>query len=267
MIEEEIKVGIKSTFFATPFKTVLAKKLKFMIESNIEIGMHWDRFPNEIFFKKKSLTYLSDQIKLLKTKITSSRVHFLKWNNHYTNTFRLLVKNGVKVDSTYGANFGKGYVFSTSYFFHPVDTNGNLMPILELPFEIMENRGNVKLNYIKNLIMDNDTKYHGVLCFNFHPGKYESSKYIREKVIELALKYKILVITLKEYYEFYNKRLSSSIKTVGNNILVDSKTKLNLLIPDNIKEVKLDGRKITLSQTKNLFFIKLDKGKHTVYTK
>jgi len=267
MIEEEIKAGIKSTFFITPLKTILDKKLKFMIKNNIEIGIHWDRFPNELFFKKKSNKDLLNHIKLSKTQIISSRIHYLKWNNHYTNTFRLLIKNGIKVDSTYGINFGKGYVFSTSYFFHPIDTNGSLMHILELPFEIMENRGDVTLNYIKNLIIDNDAKYHGVLCFNFHPSKYESSVHIRGKIIELALKYKILVFTLKEYYNFYNKRLSSSIKTSGNKIFVDSKTKMNLIIPNNIKEVTLNGRKATLNQMKNLFLVTLDKGKHVVHIK
>ncbi len=267
MIEEEIKVGIKSTFFATPLKTVLAKKLEFMSKNNIEIGIHWDRFPNDFFFKKKPHMDLSNHIKLSKTQIISSRIHYLKWSNHYTNTFRILVKNRIKVDSTYGINFGKGYVFSTSYFFHPIDTNGNLMPILELPFEIMENRGDATLKYIENIIADNDTQYHGVLCFNFHPSKYKSSKYLREKIIELALKYKILIFTLKEYYDFYNKRLSSSIKTTDSRISVDSKTRMNLIIPSYIKEVKLDGRKVTLNQMKNSFFITLDKGKHIVHTK
>ncbi|MBI2647641.1 hypothetical protein HYW99_04130 [Candidatus Woesearchaeota archaeon] len=48
---------------------------------------------------------------------------------------------------------------------------------------------------------------------------------------------------------------------------MDSKTRMNLIIPSYIKEVKLDGRKVTLNQMKNSFFITLDKGKHIVHTK
>lgn len=267
MVEEEIKVGIHPTFFATPLKTNLIRYIKYMIKNNVDVGVHWDKFPNELFFRKNPSHDLSSQIKLLKTKVLSSRMHFLKWGSHYTNTFRLLARNEINIDSTYGANFGKGYAFSTSYFFHPVDTNGNLMPILELPFEVMEKRGNADLSYIEDIIMENDKKYNGILCFNFHPGKYEHSKDFRKKIFELAVKNKILIFSLKECYNFHNDRLKSSIKTSGNKIAINAKTKLKLILPKHIKKIKMDGKDMPVNRMESSFGIVVNVGKHILYTK
>jgi len=267
MIEEEIKIGIHPTLFATPLKTTLSKYLKYMTKNSVDVGVHWDKFPNELFFRKNPSHDLSNQIKLLKTKVLSSRIHFLKWGSHYTNTFRLLTRNGIWADSTYGNNFGKGYAFSTSYFFHPVDTNGNLMPILELPFEIMEKRGNADLRYIESIIMGNDKKYNGVLCFNFHPGRYEYSKDFRKMIFEVAVKNKILIFSLREYYDFYNDRVNSSIKTSGNKITINAKTKLKLILPHHIKKIKVNEKNIHLNRMENSYGIVINKGKHVLYTK
>ncbi len=267
MIKEEINMKITSTFFATPLNKISTKNLEYMIKNNIGIGVHWDKFPNELFFRKKSSYDLFNQIKLLKTKVISSRIHFLKWGDHYTNTFRLLIKNGIKVDSTYGINFGKGYIFSTSYFFHPIDTNGNLMPILELPFEIIEKRGNVDGGYIHDIIAKNNEEYHGVLCFNFHPKKYKFSKDLRKKIIELASKNNILIFNMEQYYNFHNERLNSPIKTFGNKIILNAKTKLDLLVPPPFKEIKLDGKKIILKRIGDFFVIPVEKGKHIINIK
>ena len=264
MIEEEVDMQISPTFFATSFNTILTKNLKYMIMNNVEIGVHWDKFPNELFFRKKSSYDLYNQIKLLKTKVISSRIHFLKWGNHYTNAFRLLIENGIKVDSTYGMNFGKGYIFSTSYFFHPIDTNGIIMPILEFPFQVMEKRGGVDFTYLNEIIKENNDKYRGVLCFNFHLSKYRFSKDLRKKIIELALKNNVLIFNLREYYDFYNRRLNSSIKIIKNKIIIDAKTKLNLNVPHKFNEIKLDRKKKPLKNVDNFYTIPIQKGKHII---
>lgn len=63
------------------------------------------------------------------------------WHPRYGDTFRALAALGVDVDSSYGAAFDpteldavNGYNFGTGLPFWPLDRNGQLLPILEIPF-------------------------------------------------------------------------------------------------------------------------------------
>ena len=76
-----------------------------------------------------------------------------------------------------------------------------------------------------------------------------------------------LISLMKEYYDFYNKRLMSSIKSSRNKIIIDAKTKLDLVIPYKVKEIRMDGKKIALTHTGKFFTVSVEKGKHTIKTK
>lgn len=262
MLDEEINNGVPSTFFVNSPNTIPKEKMAFIGQNNIDVGIHWDRFPNELFYRMSEQKDIETQIGKLGRKIISSRIHFLKWSGHYTNTFRILSNAGIKIDSTYGMNFGKGYSFCTSKPFHPIDTNGILMPILEIPFQVMEKRGKADAGYAERLMAENNRRFHGILCFNFHPSKHKSSKIARKRIAEIAASGNILMTNFRDYLHFYNLRANSGIRYIGRTIIIDAKQDMALVLPDHAGIKPSKG-----AMTRKLgsrILIKVKKGKHTL---
>lgn len=268
LLYEEIKQNVPSTFFVNSPNFISDKLHTYLNENKIEIGFHWDKIPSELFSKKSGQKEFASQFEAFKRHdVLSSRIHFLKWSNYYTNPFRIMCKNNIKVDSSYGVNFGKGYVLCTSNFFHPIDTNGILMPILELPFQIMDKRGNADSFYIEKLLKGNNEKYHGILCFNFHPSKFKHTRKMINKTIDSAKKHKILFMNVKSYYDFYIGKINSSIKHIENDIIVHAKTDLGLMLPDHLSVIKVDNIKPKMRKINNYHIVKINKGLHKITVK
>ena len=90
---------------------------------------------------------LENQVQQFQERRTSSdpplmtRIAEGLWNPDYGRTFQELAALGVEVDSSYGPAFAptdldaeNGYSFGTGLPFQPVDRNGLLLPILEIPY-------------------------------------------------------------------------------------------------------------------------------------
>lgn len=264
IIEEEISQGLPSTYFATSHQSLVGKFKGFFQENGVEVGIHWDKFLNCAVPGRKGSKDLHRQIRRVGLPVLSNRNHFLKWSPHYTRAFRQLVKNKIQVDSTYGLNYGKGYGFSTSYFFRPLDTNGQAMPILELPFQIMEDRGGVDASYLKKLITDNNHTFHGVLCVNYHPSDYFLSKKMREIIYQEIKEQRILGMTVKSFLEFHQQRIKSNIRRKKSGFIVKPHQEMELVFPGNTKKVRVDGRQQKMKVRGKKKYITLKRGEYEV---
>jgi len=285
MIDYEKAINATSTFFIAPSDKI-SKKIVSLLLENSEIGIHWDRMKYFLFYLFNNAIsderHLSNQINLFRSKykkdIISNRNHFLKWDNHYTNTLRLLYKNNIKIDSSYGHTNGKGYFFGTGFAFYPLDTNGLVIPILEIPLQIQDIRAGANIQYIKDLIGRNNKEYHGLLVFLFHPQKSmpgSRAGKVWMETYKLADYYGQWLTNFQEFYDFFNKRQNSVIKSKFANdrlsILVNS-TDQAIMVPfkynsKKIKTIKIDRSQIKHKKLVNIInfkycLIKMAKGKH-----
>jgi hypothetical protein len=238
MASYENKINSKSTFFVIPDSDISQKALKKLLNNNTTIGIHWNRFSRpykkflNITLSQKKIS-LSEQIELLKKKvpekysIISSRIHFLKWDEHYTRTFRILNCCGIKIDSSYGSSGGmmsKGYLFGTGFPFYPIDTNGAPINVLEMPIELQDDYGGADISFIQNLMKDSHDKYHTTLVFLYHPFQTAINEKIKNTWIQtykIAKDHELWITTFEEYYKFYENRKRSTIWSVFKNNMLD----------------------------------------------
>lgn len=279
MLNHEKALGAKSTFFLNS-PTRLDKKT--LTNFNVDVGIHWDKVPNlfsGLSFTKKSFSDdFKTQLKYISSKgfdVISNRTHFLMFGDHYTELFRILYNAGIKVDSTYGSNFKKGYYFGNGYGFYPLDTNGFIIPVLEVPFQIMDNRGGVDLSYIAGLLKDSKDKYHENISMLFHPIKLTKGKKLMKMwrdSCNLAKKNNHLIMTLKEKYNFDVNRgksiIYSSFSKSRLEIIVDAKLDcLSLAVPLSFLGKRIKKTKdmaLTYVMDSKFVLISLKKGMNNI---
>ncbi|MCE1246145.1 MAG: hypothetical protein LWY06_05835 [Firmicutes bacterium] len=173
MIEAESELGCISTFFATcpPGAGKRWQNAKQDITGKgFEIGWHWNRFPDN-FRVIPPEEQINHFMEITGNPPESCRLHFLNWGSDYTYPFRIMEKLGLKQDSSYGPNRGRGYVFGTGMPFHPITEEGGLFNILEIPFQTQENWGGADGDYSLNLLRNSGEKFHCVITALFHPHK------------------------------------------------------------------------------------------------
>lgn len=99
----------------------------------------------------------------------ANRNHYLILHDDWTRMFRVLAAQGVRLDSTFGANKGRGYLFGTARPYTILDNDGLPLPIRELPFVNQEDWGGADQAYFQRLFEANAARHHGMLVSIFHP--------------------------------------------------------------------------------------------------
>ncbi len=173
MVDEEDKRGFKSTFFVTcppGADSRWEKAEEDILRKGFDIQWHWNRFPDniKIYSPEEQVGNFNG---IDGTKLTSCRIHFLNWGNHYTEPFRVMDKLGILLDSSYGPNKAKGFVFGTGMPFHPMDTDGSLFSLSEIPFQTQEDWAGVNQEYFGELLQNSSKLWHSVIIPLFHPHK------------------------------------------------------------------------------------------------
>jgi hypothetical protein len=162
MAEEEARLGETSTFFVLP-EPLTVPGLKRLAELGAEVALHWHRgfgggnvvrrvwgasvlgplLPDGVCFRREAWT-LAWQKQHLESKLEQAlpplnRVHGLQWDPDFDSSFRRLVAAGIRLDSSYGpyADFSP-WAFGAVTPFQPLDRDGQLLPILELPFVLQD---------------------------------------------------------------------------------------------------------------------------------
>jgi hypothetical protein len=223
MVEEESAKGFTSTFFATcpPGAGRRWENAKRdILDRGFDIQWHWNRFPDNFWIIPSG-----EQVKNFKEisgiPPTSCRLHFLNWGIDYDEPFKIMEENGVVIDSSYGPNRGKGYIFGTGMPFHPVKKNGELYNLYEIPFQTQENWGGVNIAYFEKLLKESGEAYHSVIVSLFHPHKIASGfgKKMWLGSFETAKKYNHWITTFSQFADFYIQRSKTIIsRSFGNRI-------------------------------------------------
>ncbi len=145
-----------------------------------------------------------------------NRDHMLQLRPHWSETFRILAAGGVALDSTFGANKGRGYLFGSARPYRALDRNGLPLPILELPFESQEDWGGADAAYFDRLFAANAARHRGALVSIFHPPsvlKTPTDPALIEHVRNIALSTGHASMTMQELLAFWSARRGASVKS------------------------------------------------------
>ncbi|MBI4880151.1 MAG: hypothetical protein HY812_10910, partial [Planctomycetes bacterium] len=76
---------------------------------------------------------------------------------------------GIRLDSTFAANKGRGYLFGTARPYRILDENGLPLPLRELPFVNQEDWGGADQAFFTRLLERNAERHRGAIVSLFHP--------------------------------------------------------------------------------------------------
>lgn len=226
MIEEEISRGYCSTFFVICDSKVKERwqEAKNYVESGmLDIQWHWNRFPDNIkvFSPQEQISYYES---IPNVRLHACRLHFLNWGRNYTRPFQIMESLGVKLDTSYGPNQGKGYLFGTGLPYHPIAVDGSSFSLWELPFHTQEDWSGVDLAFIEKLLQQSRESYHSVVVPLFHPHKTALGKG-RELWLgsfAAAEKQNHWITTFTKFGVFYENRCKIEININSNGKVFSS---------------------------------------------
>lgn len=138
--------GIRPTLFVVPDTSLSKQDFKVLKQMGVDIGLHWNRFPFQLDrrgFHKNPYRYVSDQVKriseLAQSEVVINRTHWFCFKGGQEQHFNILTKAGIRADSSHGAyKKHQGPVFGSRYPFYKMDNNGQLLNVLEIPFELYD---------------------------------------------------------------------------------------------------------------------------------
>lgn len=186
-----------------------ASRLEFARPS---LGVHWSRF-----WPFASLVQQASWLQLVSgAKVTTSRIHYLCWGNDYVRPFREMAACGITLDSSYGPNNGRGYLFGTGLPFQVLDSNGCPLPIYEMPFLTQENWGGVDSQYFCGLIDDSARYYHQTLALLLHPHRWvsqEAGQQFLKAVAARARQRSHWLVSQAGYMDFWLARLQAKMRS------------------------------------------------------
>jgi hypothetical protein len=192
-----------------------------------EIGLHWDRYE---WFERVGIpgfrpllrgVSLEDQAKKLATisgrRPTLNRNHWLVWEGDFAATFRKLAAAGFTGDSSYGPTGLEiaGYLFGTGLPFHPLDTNGSVFSLLELPFHLQDDEA-FSIEAFRALLCGAEGQTVGVVI---HPGtmRYRASRDVVRLLRDaatLAREERLEPARVGDFLAFWRARSAATIRSL-----------------------------------------------------
>ncbi|MCD6310675.1 MAG: hypothetical protein J7M18_08155, partial [Candidatus Eremiobacteraeota bacterium] len=243
------------------------------LESFFDIELHWNRFS-----PRATLQTQKHWLEVFSGKnITINRTHFLLWGKNYTRPFRLMEASGLQMDSSYGPNRGRGYLFCTALPFHPLDQRGLPFKINELPFQVQENWGDATPEFVEKLIRENAKKYHLALVTLYHPHKLMKKEEFRKKYseqVEKARELGLWVTSMKEFKNFWDERQVADIKSSYKHGILEIDVDglnggLTLAVPAvEMARTYSDGKPVNVFEVENagekMLLITIPGGRHKI---
>jgi len=231
MCQQEKSEGIRGTLFVISDQKLHERwsrngALRRLNQEGSEIGLHWNRFQKPRF-KVRSYKFgmheepLERQIEYLRKELGQpvrvNRTHYLALGENYDEHFKILSRQGIFFDSTYGPNQGgRGYLFGTGYPYQGLTWEGGLTAVFELPFLTQELWGGADLPFLEKLIRESDENFHQAITMNFHPHYTilrEEGHAVWLGSLRFAKERKQWIPTLGEFFEFFRARTESSLRS------------------------------------------------------
>ncbi len=148
------------------------------------------------------------------------------WAANAGDMFRSLEAAGIALDTSYGPapawvapdRAQIGYLFGTGYAFRPVDTNGNLLGLRELPFHWSDGAIGYDVATVRRLIVESAEGYHTTLVGDWRPDtmsrrpSFDALEAWRS-AFDLARSQDLWVTTVNEFAAFAERRAQSSVRS------------------------------------------------------
>ncbi|MFH0947278.1 MAG: hypothetical protein V2A76_18980 [Planctomycetota bacterium] len=193
------------------------------------VGLHWNLFPMPRGLGPVEpiacIQSLSSQISRLRglsaltSGLRTNRNHYLILRSGWTRTFRALSAAGIRLDSTFGANKGRGYLFGTSRPYRILDENGLPLELRELPFINQEDWGGADELFFSRMMEANANRYRGALVSIFHPHlvvREEAGSRLFEHAARTALSTGHVAMTFEEFLAFWEARDRARVRSSGS---------------------------------------------------
>lgn len=217
-----------------------------------DLELHWNRFLQGAWPPYRALP-LAEQVEQVRAVRGSpprlSRLHYLAWGTDYAAPFRRLAAAGIELDSSYGPNRGRGYLFGTGLPFQALDVNGFPLPIREWPFVAQEDWYGVDASWVRRLLDDSSRSFHQAPGLLLHPHRWvagpQGRRYL-EEVARAARERRHGLASMAGYHAFLERRnrAVAASRRLGDRLVVDLLAPgpgLALRLPGEVQEPRLDG--------------------------
>ena len=229
----EAENGYRSTTFVIP-GPMTTPAVRRMASQGHDIQVHWNRgFAGFPVTRPVGLgpwqplaleLNLSDQIahierQLGESSVTINRLHGLTIDQHWSSTFRKLAAARIAADSSYGPTGDKqfGFLFGTGRPFYPMDTNGLLLPVAEVPF-ICQDDENLDAASQRRIILGSESGLHQVVMPIYHSNTMANRPSVDvmenwRAMFRYAERHGHWVTTLQEYLLFEEARRTGHLSS------------------------------------------------------
>jgi hypothetical protein len=176
----ETEHGFETTTFATP-GSLSDDKVVTLLGDGHDVQLQWSRIPEgpavstmglgpwRPFARERSLTVqkriVEEQLSVQLATANRNREGLI--DRHWSSTFRKLAAVHIMADATYGPVDEErgGYLFGTGLPFFPLDDNGLLLPVAELP-TLMRSDGQFDSGQIRKALAQSESGYHQIIQLN-----------------------------------------------------------------------------------------------------
>ncbi len=245
----EARSGVPSTSFVLAGRD-LAQRWP---EPPQNLQMHWNRFMAGSW-PPYEWPDLAGQVARLQSwqgrRPRLNRNHYLAWSEDYADPFRQMAAAGLDLDSTYGPNRGRGYLFGTGLPFRVLDQDGLPLPVWEWPFVSQEDWSGVDSSWARRLLDDSSRAWHQAPLVLLHPHRWvatpEGRRFL-EEFVQQARARRHLVTSMEGYHRFLQRRLGARLCSRFRDGVLKADLEapgpgLALRLPATIREVQVDGR-------------------------
>lgn len=271
--EHERSIGARATYFLIAGRRLAdgwrADDARRFADDGADLALHWNQLPMltgiwkvEPISRQFALIDQVDWFRALRRDagIASApilnRNHYLTWaspaeyasgDTHYTRNFRRMYRHGIVVDSTYGPNRGgRGYLFGTGRPFVPIDTDGQPIPVREIPFVSQEDWGGEDEAWFARLFAESESRYHCAITTIFHPHlivREPDGNRLWKAVYRLAAAHRHPARSVRDYQDYLERRARSRIRRAGDGWQLDARgSDLSVVLAGRPAAVLVDGR-------------------------
>lgn len=231
MSEEEARLQVRTTFFVLPMPLSTSGAAR-MAALGSELALHWhrgflgghteDHTVGPVIWRREAMS-LARQQQRVKTLLGGTlppftRIHGLQWDPDFDSTFRKMVAAGLTLDSSYGP-YGElsAYRFGSLEPFYPLDRQGELLPILELPFCLQDDES-APYDRLFQVLSQAKLNHSSVVpIFHVNTMAYKPSVGPLEawmEGFEAAQAAGLWVTTVGEYVAFFQARAQTRLRMV-----------------------------------------------------
>ena len=208
-------------------------------------GVLWKRFAPHI-----PLLQQVDQADLTPQQGRFCRIFNLEWGSDYTEPFRIMAAAGIDVDSSYGPNRFRGYVFGTGLPFQVMDNNGRPLGVWEWPFVLRGGLSAENILYVSNLLTASLNGCHQAPVVLWQPLPRSGGADVRRSFGQLtaaARQKRHWLAGFSDYWSFCQSRAQARLQSRMRNgrleaFLCAPASGMAVLLHGSAGDIKINGR-------------------------